>query len=445
MTDFSPALTAKTAILQRLPSARIAQKGLLGLGIKLGGAGVALLLQVVLARVLGHSGYGQYAYVVAWVQLMLIFAHGGFATAAMRYVAEYRARHQPELVRGFLRRSSQIVLIGSLALSICMTALGSSLVRAGSVGTVAGFLIAGAILPVFAMFTLSSAVVRGLGHIISSMLVGLVQPLVLLVTLAAAAYVLNYQVSSSAALLLLLVATVMALMAAHVLQRRAERGLDLASQPAFHTAEWLVAALQMMFASSLIYVQGRTGVIISGLLLNAGDAGTYAAMERLTDAALLGLASVNTLIAPTFAAIHAQGRRHDLQRYARWGAWGSTSFMLAAVLPLVLFGRPILRLFGDQFVPGYPVLLVLLVGVAVNAACGSVGLLLQMTNHQRDVLIIAFAGLCLNVLLSLLLIPRYGILGTAIANSAAMVLWNISMLLVVRYRLGVWCCVGRLP
>lgn len=200
----------------------------------------------------------------------------------------------------------------------------------------------------------------------------------------------------------------------------------------------------MMLASTLMYLQGRTGVIISGLFLDRCAVGTYAAMERLADAALLGLASVNMLAAPSFAALHTLGRRSELQRYARIAAWGSTIFMLALVVPLVLFGKPILRLFGDEFVSGYPVLLVLLGGVAVNAMCGSVGLLLNMTGHQRSLLTILAAGLGVNLVLSALLVPRFGIIGTATANTMAILFWNLCMVGAVRVHLGMWPNFGRI-
>ncbi len=442
MIESSSALPTTFAALRGLPSIRIARKGVTALGIKLVGAALALALQVCLARSLGHAGYGEYAYVIAWLQLMLIFAHGGFATAALRYVAEYRARCQPALARGFVKFSSQIALLESIVLALLMAGCAAALHRSGSTGPLRNLLIASAVLPVLSQLTLGAAIVRGLGHVIPSMLVGLAQPLLLLGALLSSVHLFRIHISSSEALLLYLCATVGALGMVVVLQGRFERDLGEASEQTFYTREWLCTATQMMFASGLIYIQGRTGVIISGLLLDAGEAGTYAAMERLADVALLGLTSVNLLVAPKFAALHAQQRLVELQRYARLAAWGACAFMLAAVLPLVLFGKPILRCFGDEFVSGYPVLLVLLGGVVVNAMCGSVGLILSMTGHQRDTIIVAFSGLCLNLTLSLLLIPKYGIMGTAVANAVAIAAWNVSMLLIVRWRLGIWTCIG---
>ncbi len=442
MMDSSPALPSTSTVLRSLPSVRVAREGVIGLGIKLVAAGLALGLQVCLARTLGYAGYGEYAYVVAWLQLMLIFAHGGFATAALRYVAQYNACSQQALTRGFITRSTQIVLIESVALGLIMAGAAIALYRADGTEQLRNFLIAGITLPILSQFELVSAIVRGLGHVITGMAVSLTQPVLLLGSLLLCAYVFRADVSSSEALVMNFCAAAGALGLAFALQRHFERDLGAWPKANFLTREWLGIATQMMLAQSLQYLQGRTGVIITGLLLDAGQAGTYAAMERLADAALLGLNSVNLLFAPKFAGLYAQQRKVELQRTARSAAWGATVFMLITVLPLAIFGKPILRCFGEEFSAGYPILLVLLAGVAVNASCGSVGCMLHMTGHQRDISIAAIFALCLNLLLNLLFVPRYGILGTAIANAVAIAVCNLLMLLFVRWRLGIWACIG---
>jgi O-antigen/teichoic acid export membrane protein len=328
-------------------------------------------------------------------------------------------------------------------MALAMAGVAMALYRSYGADQVRNFLIAGATLPVLSQFLLGSAVVRGLGHVIASMLVGLAQPLLVLVALLTTAHLFRAHVSSSGALLLNLGAAVAALGMIFALQRCFERELEQEPNRDFLTREWFGTATQMMLASSLIFLQGRTGVLITGMLLDAGQAGTYAAIERLADAALLGLVSVNMLVAPKFASLFAQQRRTELQRYARLAAWGATGFMLATVLPLVLFGKPILRCFGEEFVSGYPVLLVLLGGVAVNAVCGSVGFLLSMTGHQRRLLEILSIGLVINLVLSLFLVPRFGIIGAAWANTTAMLFWNLSMLYAVRACLGIWPNIGR--
>jgi len=444
MIESTPVALTRAGVLRELPTARIARKGTSAFGIKLVNGGLALALQMSLARVLGHHGYGEYAYVLAWLQLMLILAQGGFTTAALRYVAQYRACQQTEMMRGFVRRSSQIVLLQSIVTATLLAVCGAVMNHFNSPGSVGDFLIASAALPFLAQVSLGSAVIRGLGHAIAGILVILIHPFLLLCGLLVTAYMFRIQISSGEALLLHFAASACALSIVRMMRMRFEHFWDRTSPCVFHTSEWLSTATQMMFTAGLIYLQGRTGVIVTGLLLDARAAGTYAAMERLADTALMGLVCVNMLAAPSFAALHAGKRQHELQRYARLTAWGASAFMLTAVVPLALFGQPILNCFGEEFKAGYPALLIMLSGVAINALCGSCGTLLNMTGHHRETLGVAFSSLCLSFILSLALVPRYGIVGTAISFAASMAWCNIWLMLIVRRRLGIWSCVGHI-
>ncbi|MGD9633929.1 MAG: oligosaccharide flippase family protein, partial [Pirellulales bacterium] len=411
--------------------------------IKLIGAGLALALQIVLARTLEQAGYGTYAYVLAWVQVALILSQAGFATAALKYIAEYRARGEESLVAGFRRRSVQLTLLQSCALALLLAGGAAVWHRSDSVAATQNFLIAALAVPVLSLFFLGGAIVRGSGHAISSMLGSLAQPLLLLIALLPIFALHRGPISVNAALLMYLIASAGGLLVVYS-QWRCFAGVQNPTiRCDYRTREWFGTASMLTSGALLMYLQGRTGVLMSGLFLDARSAGTYAAMERLADVALLGVIAVNMLVAPQFSSLHAKGRRSELRRHARFAAWVSTGFMLCVVLPLVVFGKQILRLFGDEFVAGYPVLVVLLVGLAANAISGSADHLLNMTGHQRTSLKVLAAGLSVNLMLSVWLIPRYGIFGTALANAGAITFWSVGMVWAVRARLGIWSNVGR--
>ena len=55
---------------------RLARGGGSVMALNVAGMAQALLLQVVLARLLGHEGYGQFAYVMAWINILVYVALG---------------------------------------------------------------------------------------------------------------------------------------------------------------------------------------------------------------------------------------------------------------------------------------------------------------------------------------------------------------------------------
>jgi O-antigen/teichoic acid export membrane protein len=97
------------------------------------------------------------------------------------------------------------------------------------------------------------------------------------------------------------------------------------------------------------------------------------------------------------------------------------------IVPLAMFGvafsRPAVRLlYGESFLPLVPVLQVLLAGVAISTLGGVASSLIYALDKQPFIAQFGTAVAVANLLLDLILIPRYGALGAAIANSSAQVL-----------------------
>ena len=96
--------------------------------------------------------------------------------------------------------------------------------------------------------------------------------------------------------------------------------------------------------------------------------------------------------------------------------------------------------FGPAFESGAVCVLCLAFGQLVNALCGPVMYLLNMTGHERVAQRILWVAALLNLALNVWAIPRFGILGAAASTAATMVLWNVAAAVAVHRRLGlsVW-------
>ncbi len=85
------------------------------MGIRIGGAAIALLSQVLLARWMGVFEYGIFAYVWVWVIILGILAPMGFGTSTLRFVPDYRVREKWGRLAGILDASWRMVLIFGVA------------------------------------------------------------------------------------------------------------------------------------------------------------------------------------------------------------------------------------------------------------------------------------------------------------------------------------------
>jgi O-antigen/teichoic acid export membrane protein len=92
---------------------------------------------------------------------------------------------------------------------------------------------------------------------------------------------------------------------------------------------------------------------------------------------------------------------------------------------VMLLAPWILKLFGQEFVAGTESLRILCIGQIINASTGSVGLILNMTGHEKYNVMSLSLGTGINLLLNLLLVPQFGLIGAAIAAATSMIVWNL--------------------
>src|SRR5258708_27953967 len=97
-----------------------------------------------------------------------------------------------------------------------------------------------------------------------------------------------------------------------------------------------------------------------------------------------------------------------------------------------------MRILGHDFEAGCPIMFIVTLGKLINCGVGSVGYLLLMSGNQRRLIRIQAIMACVMVLLSVVLIPRWGIAGAAVGAALTNVFTNIWYLAEVRRTLGLF-------
>ncbi|MBC3845740.1 flippase [Winogradskyella echinorum] len=194
----------------------------------------------------------------------------------------------------------------------------------------------------------------------------------------------------------------------------------------------------MLLSTSFALLMGWSDVIIISFYNTTSEIGIYDSALKLSTLSGIFLIAVNSIATPKFVEFFSNkdfdGLKETVQKSTKLIFYTTTPILLI----LVLFSSRILSYFGEEFVAGSFALIVLCISRFVNAISGSVGYIMQMTDQQKtyqNVIIIAFF---INLILNLVLIPLYGINGAAIASSTAMIFWNITLVFIIKMKLGFW-------
>ena len=171
--------------------------------------------------------------------------------------------------------------------------------------------------------------------------------------------------------------------------------------------------------------------------VSRAEVGVYAGVLRVGQVVVLFLTSVNLMFSPYVADLHARGATDRLDRLFK----NLTRWTLAATLPafllLVVAPAAVLRVLGPEFDAGRTALLIVLGGQLVNIATGSVGFVLIMVGRTGWDLAVYSGALFLSIGSTIVLAPRYGMEGAAIANAVTFAVSNLVRLLLVKRFVGI--------
>jgi O-antigen/teichoic acid export membrane protein len=175
---------------------------------------------------------------------------------------------------------------------------------------------------------------------------------------------------------------------------------------------------------------------------NTADVGIFRVGIQFSLLLSFLLQAVETGMSPQIAALHSQGKLHDLL-----GATKQMTLLLMLLggvpsLILIIFAPQLLSLLGPEFPAGATAMRILLAGQVLKLLSGPVGSYLVMTGLGRMSLWNAINSAIVVFVLCAVLIPLMGIEGAAIAGAASTVVRYLTATIVLWRVHGIFLPLG---
>jgi len=385
------------------------------------GAAASFGAQVILARALDATRYGVYSYLLGWVNVAVLVGKLEFDTAAIRFVAAYAGQREDGLLRGFLQCGWRMVSRTATGVALGAGVLAWLFLRHVHAGIEGGSWMACLLVPLTASLAFSSGALQGFRRVPQAQLPQmLLRPVLFGIGIVVAGSGLGVDLGAGEAVALNAAATAAALGVSLRLLRRAVPASSPGAAPAFDTARWLrtVTSFMLISAAQLVLSQ-QADILVVGTLLGPRDAGLYSAASQLANLIGLSAAAVIFVVFPIVADLHARGQRTELQRLVVRTVQGCAAVSVPVTLLLFTQGDVVLHLYGSAFVEAYPVLLVLSTAQFLGVTVGVPGSFLPITGHEWPATRVIVGTAVLNLALTALLTPTFGVLGAATATLVA--------------------------
>jgi O-antigen/teichoic acid export membrane protein len=384
--------------------------------------GISFLGKLAIARFLGPFDYGSVVLGLTIMSFVTSFVLLGIDTGVGRFLPRYDdvADRRGVLVAGLSVGLAAGIATG-VALFVAAPWLARSVFDQPELTTV--FRIFAVIVPLSNLMRISIGAVQGMQDSLPRVYIeNVTQPLTRLLGFAAVVFF-GLGAVGAAWAYLASYATAGLLGTVYLVRRTPLFGRG--SGVNLKTRELFAFSLPLVFSAIISSVYQDIDTLLLGYFAISTDVGIYNVVYSLAKLLLVGLQAVGFIFMPVLSGLHEDGDETGMRRLYQI----VTKWLFSGTLPLflvvALFPTMTIKItFGPEYLPAADVLPVLAVAFFTHAVLGPNNQMLTSIGKTRTILYDTVAAAALNLALNIVLIPRYGLLGAAVATAGSYVLLN---------------------
>ena len=401
---------------------------------------LGLILNLVIARYYGAKTLGIISLIMSYMAIVSLFSTFGLNTSLLRLIPEQLAKYTFKDAKDIIFKSTQIIGILSLTVT-CILLLNTKYIAVNFYNEpklekwlfFATFLIIA-----LNISSINTTVIRALKEINAFALLQIIQPAInvaLLVVITVFVItpdnpIYTYFISI---FLGLIISSWFVFKSIRNKQKVYMQDFNATSNQKAYTHKQLIKISWPMFLTGAMWVlTSQVDIVMLGAFTSTENVGIYAVVIKLGMMITFILTSINMVLAPKFAELYYSNDLESLRNVAQKSSKIIFYTTIPLLLILIIFGKPILSLFGSEFIFGYWALVFVALGQFVNTICGSTGYFMNMTGNQKEFNKIMMFATLLNIILNYILIPIFGIVGAAISSLACVIYWNLGTVVFIK-------------
>ncbi len=405
-------------------------------GIRIVSAGLAYVSQILMARWMGTSDYGIYVYVWTWVLMLGCVLDFGMSPTSQKLIPLYRSQRDFDMLRGYQSGARWITF--AVASGICLALAG--IVRLASPkldpNIVMPLYLACLTLPAFVVANIQDGIARAYDWMRLALMPAFVIRQSLLIVFTIAIVLLGYKFDATDAMAISAAVVWIAMIAQWLpLDRRLARTVEKGARR-YNFRGWLAISLPMVLVEGFYLLLSYTDILLLKQFRPSEEVGIYYAVVKT----LILVSFIHYAIAASsahrFSELHAAGDKERLSAYLAHSIRLTFWPTLVATIVLLALGKPMLALFGAEFVQGYGMMYVLAIGLVIRSMVGPIERFLNMAGQQNICALAYGLAFVVNVVLCIILIPPFGGYGAAASLSLALTFLTVMLLWITQKRFG---------
>jgi O-antigen/teichoic acid export membrane protein len=414
------------------------------MAFKVAGAGAGYVFAYLITSNYGARAFGIFELSLTALTIASVFGRLGLDGALVRFIPEFVEKKAPEHLRKVYGYALILALPFSMVLAALLYVFSDAIaLQLGSELLGDAFRITAFLIPFSTWFGLNSEAFRGMRRMVEYSIFQ--RGTVILLAIIAFFSFQYFEIEIEDNLLPLIAFGIGAILLSLTAGIRTPRILSQIIPPAasndkliepLEVKPLLRVAFPMLLSTSMFMIMNWTDTIMIGYYLDEKEVGIYRLAFKVASLITFAQFAINSIAAPMFSAFYAKNDLAGMKKIIRNIGYMNIAISTPIFIAILIFPSLVLDFFGEDFSAGAAPMIVLAIGQIINALCGPVMYLLNMTGKEKKARNIIIIASIINLGLNVYFIPIYGLMGAAFATAISTAVWNVMAVIQIKKEYG---------